>query len=253
MKEACVLCEETLEVLENEGTHERRDHWMKNPHGDGFVWREIEVPCDNPDKNELIEHHTSYFSEEKITVCRKCHHLIHNDDEFIGTKLRPPIGHQDIYYGEGIFKKDDLKYEGEANQGFGGFKKDYKQMKIIYIKRIKVFVCPICEHINAFEQKKKINIVVCSECGFDWDPPFDENIKKPKVREVYIYSFDEPYRIWTEETGHTTVSSKNIKIIEEEELEMDDECYYADWYKKSKKVKAIIEPKSLIENHRHNG
>lgn len=37
--------------------------------------------------DELIEHHTSYFPEKKIKVCRRSHHKIHNSEKYLD--LRP--------------------------------------------------------------------------------------------------------------------------------------------------------------------
>lgn len=239
----CVLCGLTQKEIEEKYSSQWPEHKRKNPKNEGYHT----VTSHKKELGEAVslhEHHISYFPEETIMVCSKCHGLIHQNDEFIGTIYRPPIGHSNIFYEEGVFEKDNLKYEAEANEGWGGFRKDYSGIKIINLKLIKIFICPYCDHINTFEEEKKINRVLCSECGFDWEPPFEGDVEE-KVWEVYIISFEEPYRVWTEKTGHARIHSDDIKIIEEEEIDLDDGYHHPKWYKKSKKVKAIIKPKAI--------
>lgn len=50
-------------------------------------------------ESQLIKHHISYFPEELISICQRCHYNIHKRCKKSNTTyLKPPKGHATLFY-----------------------------------------------------------------------------------------------------------------------------------------------------------
>jgi len=114
--EICKLCWTTEEKLKNKGTHPVTDYWKRKGDGSGEKIHISSHTSSDPDRVKIEEHHYSYFPPKIIHLCTNCHNLVHYDDEFICTELRPPVGHSRIFRSEEydenkrIFRDDEIEY-----------------------------------------------------------------------------------------------------------------------------------------------
>lgn len=100
--------------------------------------------CELCGAGEAIKHHTSYFPEKTMFVCRKCHSKIHKAGKY--PELNPPAGRSRDFHGYKqdrewrikamdlvkIFNKKELtdfELENKIIEAFMGIERDIK-MKI---------------------------------------------------------------------------------------------------------------------------
>ncbi len=116
----------------------------------------IIAESDKQDGRARIQvHHISYFPENKILVCRKCHTKIHHTDNY--PDLKPPIGDSKKFYKGGI--------DG-----------------VMLNSTMPLFFCGWCGH----NWKARIEFPIkCPKCRSEYITSASSGIRCPHCKEVY--------------------------------------------------------------------